>query len=126
MKAKFQIETLPENGVVVIVEGQLLRLFFDFTKSEKTEEREEVEDMYDCESVDVNGRTYGDIVSAIMNDRYSADDVQAIMANYTEALDGESSIPEEKRQEYKEEYATYQQCRKHAKEIAKKVVDTIG
>lgn len=108
---------LPESGVQVTIEGELLRLLFDFSPAEPHEGEEET-DIYDCESVDVTGRTYGSIVAAIVNDRYSADDVQAIMANYAEALDSSSEITAEKRAEYLAEYEDYQAWRKHAKEIA--------
>lgn len=108
---------LPESGVQVTIEGELLRLLFDFSPAEPHEGEEET-DIYDCESVDVTGRTYGSIVAAIVNDRYSANDVQAIMANYVKAIDPDSDITPEKREEYKSEYDTYQSYRDHAKEIA--------
>ena len=124
MKALCQLSELPQSGVRISVEGALLRLQFDFSEAEPLE-GEVTTDIYNCESVDVNGRTYGDIVSAIVNDRYSADEVQAIMANYAEALDGSSDITAEKRAEYLAEYEAYQACRKHAKEIAAQVVSTL-
>lgn len=124
MKANYQMEELPKNGVQVTVEGALLRLLFDFSQAEPRE-GEETSDTYNCESVDVSGRSYGDIVSAIVNDHYSADDVQAIMANYAEALDSSSDITAEKRAEYLAEYEGYQAWRKHAKEIAHKVVSSL-
>ena len=127
MKANYQIIELPQSGVQTTIEGNLLRILFDFKKAEvKTDdEKEAPNDIYDCESVDVNGRTYGEIVSAIINDRYNTDSVQAIMANYEDAKDESSPISEEKRQEYIYEYITYQVFRKHAKEIAKIAVEQI-
>jgi len=124
MKASYQMTALPQSGVQVTIEGALMRLLFDFSQAEPRE-GEEATDIYDCESVDVNGRTYGDIVSAIVNDRYSNDAVQAIMANYAEALDSSSDITPEKRAEYLEEYEDYQTWRKHAKEIASEVVSNL-
>jgi hypothetical protein len=115
---------LPQSGVQVTIEGVLLRLLFDFTQAEPVEGDDRT-DIYNCESVDVKGRGYGDIVSAIVNDRYSADQVQAIMANYAEASDSESTITPEKREEYLEEYEAYQGWRKHAKEIAATVVSSL-
>ena len=115
---------LPQSGVKVTVEGAILRLLFDFSQATPAE-GEVATDIYNCESVDVNGRTYGDIVSAIVNDRYSADEVQAIMANYAEALDSSSEITAEKRAEYLAEYEGYQAWRKHAKEIAAEVVSNL-
>lgn len=124
MKASYQMTELPQSGVQVTVEGAILRLLFDFSQATPAE-GEVTTDIYNCESVDVNGRTYGDIVSAIVNDRYSADEVQAIMANYAEALDGSSDITAEKRAEYLAEYEAYQTWRKHAKEVAHTVVSEL-
>jgi len=124
MKASYQMTELPQSGVKVTVEGAILRLLFDFSQATPAE-GEVATDIYNCESVDVNGRTYGDIVSAIVNDRYSADEVQAIMANYAEALDGSSDITAEKRAEYLAEYEDYQTWRKHAKEVAHTVVSEL-
>lgn len=126
MKASYQIESLPQSGVQVTVEGALVRLLFDFRKPEVPAGGESVaEDIYECESVDVRGRGYGDIIAAILNDRYSPDDVQAIMANYAEATDKNSSTETGKRDEYIAEYNEYQAFRKHAKAIAAKVVSMI-
>ena len=110
MKASYQMTQLPESGVQVTIEGALLRLLFDFSQAEPRE-GEESTDIYNCESVDVKGRGYGDIVSAIVNDRYSSDEV--------------SDITAEKRAEYLEEYEAYQNWRKHAKEIAAEVISNL-
>lgn len=126
MKASYQMEALPQSGVQVTVEGALVRLLFDFRKPEVPADGESVaEDIYECDSVDVRGRGYGDIIAAILNDRYSPDDVQAIMANYADATDKNSIIETGKRNEYIAEYNEYQSFRKHAKEIAAKVVTLI-
>ena len=127
MKANYQMIELPQSGVRTTIEGNLLRILFDFKKAEvKTDDKTEApNDIYDCESVDVNGRTYGEIVSAIINDRYNTDSVQAIMANYEYAKDESSHISEEKREEYIYEYNMYQVFRKHAKEVAKIAVEQI-
>ena len=127
MKANYQIIELPQSGVRTTIEGNLLRILFDFKKAEvKTDDETEApNDIYDCESVDVNGRTYGEIVSAIINDRYTTDSVQAIIAHDEAAKDESSPISEEKRKEYIYEYITYQVFRKHAKEIAKIAVEKI-
>ena len=127
MKANYQIIELPQSGVQTTIEGNLLRILFDFKKAEvKTDDETEApNDIYDCESVDVNGRTYGEIVSAIINDRYNNDSVQAIMANYEDAKDESSPISDDKREEYIYEYNLYQNFRKHAKEVAKIAVEQI-
>ena len=127
MKANYQMSALPRKGVQVTVEGALTRLLFDFSKVEPAEDSEtSADDIYDCESVDVTGRSYGAIVAAIVNDRYSPDDVQAVMANYAEAIDENSDIEADKRAEYVAEYATYQQFRHHAKEIAATAVEILS
>ena len=119
MKANYQMIELPQSGVRTTIEGNLLRILFDFKKVEvKTDDETEApNDIYDCESVDVNGRTYGEIVSAIINDRYNTDSVQAIMANYELVKD--DHCPEEKKAEYISEYQALQDWRARAKEIAK-------
>lgn len=126
-----QFENVPENGIIAKREGEILRIWFDI--EEHQQPKPEVEettgmirqtaDEYVCQNVDVKGGTYADIVSAIINDRYSADDVQALQANYIEAKDSGSDITDEKRYEYLEEYETFQQWRKKAKEVAKEVLN---
>ena len=61
---------------------------------------------------DATPPTYGEIVSAIIRGRYSADDVEAITNNYL--LDG-SEI-------HTQEWRAMQQWRKDAKELAKSVL----
>lgn len=130
MKCNYQFSSVPESGVIAVVEGALLRLFFDITEAPKARAKGKTADddgepgepdipVYDCIQVDVkSGRSYADIVGAIVNDRYSADDVQAILANHSEANDGDSDLADDKREEYMAEYAEFQQWRRHAKEIA--------
>lgn len=120
------MQEIPESGVQVTIEGTLVRLLFDFSKPDSEGGDTPAEDIYDCESVDVRGRGYGDIVAAIVNDRYNSDSVQAIMANYAEAIDAESDIEADKRTEYVAEYNEYQAFRKHAKDIAHKVIELIN
>lgn len=120
MRTLLQIDEIPESGVAIMVEGPLTRLFFDFTDPELPEEMEESKPagIKACENVDVNGRTYGEIVSAIIDDRYDASANQAIIANYQLAKDPDSPISEEKRAEYLQEYDDFQSWRSHAKDIA--------
>lgn len=128
MKTLKHIASLPASGVEVITEGTLTRIFFDFTDPEQPASEEEMKqpelpsDLKACENVDVEGRSYAGIVSAIINDRYSQDDTQALHANYQMAKDAESEISDEKRSEYLAEYAAFQNWRIHAKEIAATVV----
>lgn len=118
MRTLKQITAIPENGVEVVLEGGLTRLFFDFTDPEPREGEETPADIKACESIDVVGRTKADIVSAIINDHYSPDANQALAANRELAKDPDSGISEAKRAEYLSEYAAYQSWRAHAKEIA--------
>ncbi len=120
------MQSLPENGVKTKKEGNLLRLLFDFEKVEAPADQDDnhrpvADDLYYCESIDVHGSEYGDIISAIVKDRYSDDDKDAIMANYQLALDGQCS--EAKAEEYRKEYTALQEWRSHAKEIAKIVTE---
>lgn len=128
MKTLYQLESVPQSGVKVTLEGNLLRLLFDIAPFTPVEEEgaPAPEDLYECESVDVNGRSKGEIVSAIVNDRYSPDAYQAILANYELAKDSKSGISAAKKAEYLAEYASFQQWRTHAKEIATIVVSLIG
>lgn len=129
-----EFSIVPESGIIYKEEGAILRVYFDINPhvpvvSENEPEHEQDESaspIYVCENVDVEGRTYGDIVSAIVNDRYSADDVQALQANYIEAKDTESTIPDEKREEYLTEYSDFQAWRKRAKEVASAVVELLS
>lgn len=87
----------PPTGVVVIEEGPIARIFFD---------HERVGEQIVCENVDV-GRplNYARVVSAIVRDRFSADAVEAILANHAEGT-------------HQEDYDAYQAWRAKAKEIA--------
>ena len=127
MKANYQMPSLPQNGVQVTLEGPLVRLLFDFTPATPVlEDGEEApDDLFDCESVDTTDRSYGGIVSAIINDRYSHDRVQAILANYQNAIDPESTIDVDKRAEYLQEYHDFQDYREHAKTVARLAVAKI-
>ncbi len=119
MKTLMHIAEIPESGVYVILEGHLVRLFFDFTDPVVPEGEESYpEDLKACESIDVEGNAYGEIVSAIVNDHYSPEAYQAILANYELAKDSKSGIPAAKKQEYLAEYAAFQDWRSHAKEVA--------
>lgn len=119
MKTLMHIADIPESGVYVIIEGHLVRLFFDFSEPQVPEGEESYpEDLKACESIDVAGNSYGEMVSAIINDHYSPDSYQAILANYELAKDKNSGITPEKKAEYLAEYAAFQDWRSHAKEVA--------
>lgn len=121
MKANVQMEVIPEDGVRVVTEGNVVRLSFDFTEAEVPagmDEKAEVPATYNCYSVDVRSRQYGIIVAAIVKERYPIDVEQAVIANYEDAK-VDNLLSEEKRNEYVEEYEEYQAWRKHAKEVAR-------
>ena len=129
-----EFAVIPENGIICVEEGPILRVYFDIkphvpvvSENDPTGILDEsAAPIYECENVDVDGRTYGEIVSAIVNDRYSADDVQALQANYIEAKDSDSEIPDDKREEYLTEYSDFQAWRKRAKEVASEVITIIS
>lgn len=128
-----EFASVPESGILCVTEGEILRVYFDIRRHEPPVSDNEPEGIraasgqneYVCENVDVEGRTYGQIVSAIVNDRYSADDVQAIQSNYMEAAVADSDIEDGKREEYLAEYAEFQAWRKRAKEVASAVVELL-
>lgn len=121
MKAYSDFNGVMPEGVQVTVEGSLVRLFFDYAKNEINVEGEKREQLV-CENVNATGRTYEELVSAIVTDRYSTDRREAIFANYEEAKDETSELTKEKRAEYLKEYSDFQAWRKHAKEIANEVL----
>lgn len=120
MRTTYQLTTVPASGIICIRESVILRVMFDIEQREPVtiDGHTEGEDLYDLTIVDVPGTSYGEIVSAIINDRYSSDQVQALTANRALALDSDSGISDEKRQEYLDEYLAYQAYRSHAKEVA--------
>jgi hypothetical protein len=125
MKCIYPLSEVPSSGVLVIQEGSIIRLFFDFNEDPITME-DDPSTYHECENVDVAGRGYDEIVAGIINDRYSFNDAQAIMANYVLAKDSESDLTEEKRSEYLEEYEAFQAWRAKAKVVAKNVIAGIA
>lgn len=128
MKTLYQLDSVPQSGVKVTIEGNMVRLLFDIEAfTPETEEGQPVPtDLYQCESVDVQGRSKGAIISAIMDDKYNPDAYQAILANYELAKDSKSGISAAKKAEYLAEYQAFQEWRSHAKEIAAIVVSLIS
>lgn len=139
MRTIEQFYSMPYENIIIRKEGAIIRVFFDINevtqkspddkaKSKEVEESDEqqVMKLYECYTVDVKGRTYADIVAAIVNDKYSSDDVQALQSNYIEAKDAGSELTEAKRGEYLAEWASFQDWRKQAKEVAAEVVEMIN
>lgn len=133
MKTLEQIPVIPESGIIIRQEGAVLRVFFNIKEApapqiadEAGEAPAQPEDLCECYNVDVDAPiNYGTIVAAIVNDKYSADDVQALSANFIDAKDAGSAIGENKREEYIAEWSEYQAWRKSAKEIASTVISML-
>ena len=68
--------------------------------------------------VQVKSISYADVISAIIQSRYSDSEITAMVMNNMQANDINSEISQDKRKEYISEYAELQSWRKHAKEIA--------
>ena len=68
--------------------------------------------------VQVKSISYSNVISAIIQSRYSDSEITAIVMNNMQANDINSEISQEKRKEYISEYTELQSWRKHAKEIA--------
>lgn len=132
MKTVEQLQNIPESGIIIRPEGGIVRLFFDITPAqivvpEGEDESCAPDDLCDCHNVDVKAPVnYGSIIAAIVNDKYSADDAQALISNFTEAKDENSSIEQSKREEYLDEWTAFQQWRAKAKEIAAYVVEHLN
>ena len=141
MKCNYEFPSIPESGVIAYIEGEIVRIFFNITPAaiappmDGAEEDENGDNQpssvqtYDCEQVDViGGRDYADIVSAIVNERYSPDDVQAIFANYTEVNNTSPlvKIAVEKQDEYLNEYSAFQEWRRLAKKVAEETIKIIA
>ena len=124
MKSYYELAEAPVGGVSVKSEGAILRVFFDYKKCEAVED---APDMFELETVDVtSGRGYGDVVNAIIVDRYPADARDAVMANYEDAKDVDSDLTADKRAEYIAEYKSLQAWRRRAKEVAGTVMTLIS
>ena len=108
----------------LIKEGTLLRIFFDYEDVVVTDEDGDVK-KYICENVDVEGRSYAEIVSALIRSKYEQNSVEAIIANYEMAKDTTSDLTDEKRAGYIAEYNNYQAFRLRAKEIANNVINSL-
>ena len=100
------VETIISTGMMTTV----IRL--DITKME--------DGMWECEEVEYNHKEpisfekdYGPMVSAIIRNRYTQDDVEAITQNYLADPDGR-----------REEFETLQQWRETAKKRVKEIFGT--
>lgn len=133
MKVFFNLEgELPKDGVKVVQEANLLRIYFDYEKqvaaeSSDSEMEHTSDNAYTAENIDIyDSREYDNIVSAIVESRYPADKMDAVRLNYELTKDGDTSLTKAKSSEYVKEYKAMQQWRIHAKEIAAKVVEILN
>jgi len=134
MKVFMNLAEAP-SSVITRKEGTMLRLFFDFAEVPPSTEGTDgstttpatTDKQYSCTNVDIEGdRSYNSIVAAIVSANYTSDDVQAILANYTMAIDStNTTLTDDKKAEYKAEYEAFQNVRTHAKAIAD-VVSQMG
>lgn len=101
-------------GVVVLREGAITRINFDYDTETKEVDGEEIEVLV-FENVDITGPVeYGAIVTAIVRDKYSQDRVEAILANGSETP------------EHAAELEAFQEWRAKAKTIAHEVIDSLA
>lgn len=90
-----------------------------------------VENSCQGEYIELRGgiRSYDAIASAIIEDKYPSDKMDAIRLNFELAQNSDVasiSLDDSKRKEYIAEYKAMQEWRIHAKEIARKAVDLIN
>lgn len=134
MKIQYTMAELPKDNVKVSVSGNYLQVAYDFVRIEQKADNANdsmhmvVENSCQGEYIELRGgeRGYDAIISAIVEDKYPTDKMDAVRLNYELAKDDTISISEEKRAEYLAEYKTMQEWRIHAKEIARKAVDLIN
>lgn len=133
MKTQFTLGAIAANseGYHAMREGSLFRVYYNFAEVKQTQQltaegeqpQEEEQTLGTANYVDITASVdYATIVSAIVKEQYSDDDVQALLANYTEAQDSASDLTDEKREEYLTEYAAFQQHRRTAKAIARHIM----
>lgn len=137
MKIQCTLAELPEDNVMVTVEGNYLQVAYDFARIEQSggdgEDtlHETVENSCMGEYIEIYGgvRSYDAIVSAIVEDKYPADKMDAIRLNFELAQNGSIAtieVSDEKCDEYLAEYKAMQEWRIHAKDIAAKAVALIN
>ena len=127
---------LPKDNVKVSVSGNYLQVAYDFVRIEQKEEASDsmhmlVENSCQGEYIELRGgiRSYDAIASAIIEDKYPSDKMDAIRLNFELAQNSDVasiSLDDSKRNEYIAEYKAMQEWRIHAKDIARKAVDLIN
>jgi hypothetical protein len=102
-------------------EGNLLRIFFDFAEETYTDNDGKQQNRLSCQSVDVYGISYGDIVNAIIKDKYPDDKKDAIILDYRLVTE-DTTLSDDKKTEYTANYNSFQTWRAHAKNIATEIL----
>lgn len=125
----------PKENVSVQVSSNWMRVTYDYVKSEPKKDKEGNvvvgDNAYSAEYIELRGgiRSYGAIASAIIEDKYPSDKMDAIRLNFELAQNSavaSIALADSKREEYIAEYKAMQEWRIHAKEIARKAVDLIN
>lgn len=136
MKTYFDlVGEAPKENVSVNVSSNWMRVTYDYVKSEPKKDSEGNvvvgDNAYSAEYIELRGgiRSYDAIVSAIIEDKYPSDKMDAIRLNFELAQNGAVAaieLDESKCDEYLAEYKAMQEWRIHAKEIARKAVELIN
>ena len=128
---------LPKDNVKVTLSGNYLQVAYDFVRIEqKSEDSKDgmhmmLENSCQGEYIELRGgiRSYDAIASAIIEDKYPSDKMDAIRLNFELAQNSavaSIALDDSKRDEYIAEYKEMQEWRIHAKEIARKAVELIN
>lgn len=134
MKAYFDMNGDAPKDVSAKVSGDVLRITYDYVKSEPKKDSEGNvvvgDNAYSAEYIELRGcvRSYDAIASAIIEDKYPSDKMDAIRLNYELAQNADTTgitLSDEKKEEYIAEYKAMQEWRIHAKEVAKTAVELI-
>lgn len=136
MKTYFDlVGEAPKENVSVKVSSDWIRVTYDYVKSSPKKDKEGNvvvgDNAYSAEYIELRGgiRSYDAIASAIIEDKYPSDKMDAIRLNFELAQNSDVasiSLDDNKRKEYISEYKAMQEWRIHAKEIARKAVDLIN
>lgn len=134
MKIQYTMAELPKDNVKVSVSGNYLQVAYDFVRIEQNADdsmRMAVENSCQGEYIELRGgiRSYDAVASAIIEDKYPSDKMDAIRLNFELAQNSavaSIALADSKREEYIAEYKAMQEWRIHAKEIARKAVDLIN
>ena len=125
----------PKENVSVKVSSDWMRVTYDYVKSSPKKDKEGNvvvgDNAYSAEYIELRGgiRSYDAIASALIEDKYPSDKMDAIRLNFELAQNSDVasiSLDESKRKEYIAEYKAMQEWRIHAKDIARKAVDLIN